>query len=177
MWANPPRTPPLAPCVPPFLGAETLGGLAGPDCHPSLPPSTQAPGRVPHAFQQLNEDRDASVCPAGCWAPPWGGGQPGKAPGRVGAATVLLLQLTPAHVWGSRCTLGMCSAPLATHRPFPGSGPCAVCVCVASGCDDSGQAVTAKHGASATLHTSLVCPLNLDINPRGHPIFIPVFEA
>lgn len=36
--------------------------LAGSGFRPLLPPSPQAPSQVPHAFQQLNEDRDISVC-------------------------------------------------------------------------------------------------------------------
>lgn len=80
----PPRAPVPWHRVPPFLGAEALGGLAGPGGHPSSPPSTQAAAQVPHAFQQLHEDRAASVRPGARVLGASQGWGSGKSPGACG---------------------------------------------------------------------------------------------
>lgn len=80
----PPRAPVPWHRVPPFLGAEALGGLAGPGGHPSSPPSTQAAAQVPHAFQQLHEDRAASVRPGARVLGASQGWGSGKSPGVCG---------------------------------------------------------------------------------------------
>lgn len=107
---------------------------------PPRPPPRPQPKSLTHSSSCMKTEQHLSVQEPGCWVPPRGGAA-GKAPGRVGT----YCSDPPAHpcpppVRGSRRTLGACLAPLPTHRPFPGSGPCA-------GRDDGDQAVTAKPGA------------------------------
>lgn len=108
---------------------------------PPRPPPRPQPKSLTHSSSCMKTEQHLSVQEPGCWAPP-GGGAAGKAPGCVGA----YCSDPPAHpcrppVRRSRRTLGACLAPLPTHRPFLGSGPCA-------GHDDGDQAVTAKPGAA-----------------------------